>query len=75
MIAYFESDGPRSLLTTTTTMTTSMPRNFSSKFKSGRRGRFCQKIVEIEAVLANLQPLEAEFAAEIAFLDEFSNRP
>ena len=58
--------------TTTTTTTTSTARNFFSKFRSGRRGRFRQKIVEIGAILAILRPLEAEFDAETPLLGEFS---
>ena len=55
----------------TTTTTTSTVRNFS-KFTSGRRGRFRQKIVKIGAILAILRPLEAEFAVETGLLGEFS---
>ena len=45
--------------------------DFFLKFRSGRCGRFCQKIVEIGTILAILLPLEAEFVAETLFLGEF----
>ena len=50
----------RSFATTTSTAatTTSTARKIFSKFRSGRRGRFRQKIVEIGAILAIFEPFK-----------------
>ena len=51
-------------------MTTSTAWNFFSKFSSGRRDRFRQKIVEIGAILAIFEPFEV-WKIRVSFFGEF----